>query len=50
MKKFLGIALFVAFGSATFANNTSDEDVLFNLPITIPPMLPHTGISTTGMP
>ena len=31
MKKFLGIALFVAFGSATFAKNTSDGDVLFNL-------------------
>ena len=31
MKKFLGIALLAAFGSATFANNTSDEDVLFNL-------------------
>ena len=31
MKKFLSIALFVAIGSASFANNTSDEDVLFKV-------------------
>ena len=31
MKKFLSIALFAAIGSATFANTTSDGDVLFNL-------------------
>lgn len=31
MKKFLSIALFAAIGSASFANSTSDGDVLFNL-------------------
>lgn len=31
MKKFLSIALFAAIGSASFANTTSDGDVLFNL-------------------
>ncbi|MCR5535081.1 MAG: hypothetical protein K6F47_07940, partial [Bacteroidaceae bacterium] len=31
MRKFLSIALFAAIGSASFANSTSDGDVLFNL-------------------